>query len=211
MPTLLRKLKKTGFFIALVLLLQNAAAQTGEIKGSVRDREGKSVVSANLALKGTTYGAMTDGNGTYHFTNIPAGNYTIVFSNVGYKQFSKKINIKEEEVLQLDIEAETDVSQLQTMEVTGRKETSYKNDKSFSASKIEMAIKDIPQSISTVTRELPAYVVFNGGIYYQVKRLQLSVNLNNLADKKYISGGYNYERNFPGAPRNFLLNVGYTF
>ncbi len=61
------------------------------------------------------------------------------------------------------------------------------------------------------TLQLPAYVVFNGALYYQVKRLQLSVNLNNLADKKYISGGYNYERNFPGAPRNFLLNVGYTF
>jgi iron complex outermembrane recepter protein len=61
------------------------------------------------------------------------------------------------------------------------------------------------------TLQLPAYVVFNGALYYQVKRMQLSVNLNNLADKKYISGGYNYERNFPGAPRNFLLNVGYTF
>jgi iron complex outermembrane receptor protein len=154
MPTLLHQLKKTGFFIALVLFLQNAAAQTGEIKGNVRDKEGKSVISANLALKGTTYGATTDGNGTYQFTNIPAGNYTIVFSNVGYKPFSKKISIKAAEVVQLDIEAETDVSQLQTVEVTGRKETSYKNDKSFSASKIEMAIKDIPQSISTVTKEL---------------------------------------------------------
>lgn len=44
--------------------------------------------------------------------------------------------------------------QLQTVEVTGRKDNSYKNDRSFSATKIEMAVKDVPQAISTVTKEL---------------------------------------------------------
>ncbi|WP_343306788.1 TonB-dependent siderophore receptor [Chitinophaga niabensis] len=44
--------------------------------------------------------------------------------------------------------------QLQTVEVTGRKDNSYKNERSFSATKIEMAVKDVPQAISTVTKEL---------------------------------------------------------
>lgn len=61
------------------------------------------------------------------------------------------------------------------------------------------------------TLQLPSYVIFNMAFYYQVKRLQLAVNLNNLANKKYITGGNDYVRNFPGAPRNFLINIGYAF
>lgn len=48
----------------------------------------------------------------------------------------------------------TKTRHLQTVEVTGRKENSYKNERSFSATKIEMAVKDVPQAISTVTKEL---------------------------------------------------------
>lgn len=59
--------------------------------------------------------------------------------------------------------------------------------------------------------ELPAYVIFNGSISYRVERFRLSANVYNLADRSYFVGGYNYARNFPGAPRNFMLNAGYTF
>ena len=44
--------------------------------------------------------------------------------------------------------------QLQTIEVTGRKETDYKNDLTFIGSKSATRLKDVPQSISYVTKEL---------------------------------------------------------
>ena len=43
---------------------------------------------------------------------------------------------------------------LQEVEVMRRKESSYKNESSFSCTKTEMRVKDIPQSISSVTKEL---------------------------------------------------------
>jgi iron complex outermembrane recepter protein len=58
---------------------------------------------------------------------------------------------------------------------------------------------------------LPAYVVFNGAAYYTVDKFRFSVNLNNLTDKTHFIGGYNFQRNFPGAPRNYLVGVAYTF
>ena len=45
-------------------------------------------------------------------------------------------------------------SNLREVEVTGIKERSYKNENSFSYTKTEMPVKDIPQSISSVTKEL---------------------------------------------------------
>jgi iron complex outermembrane receptor protein len=61
------------------------------------------------------------------------------------------------------------------------------------------------------TQTLPGYVVLNGGIYYKIDKFQFQVNLNNLANKTYWVGGYDYLRLFPGAPRNFMATVSYTF
>lgn len=61
------------------------------------------------------------------------------------------------------------------------------------------------------TLQLPSYIVFNTAAYYKVDRFTIGVNFNNIFDKKYLVGGYNYQRNFTGAPSNFLVNVGYTF
>ena len=45
-------------------------------------------------------------------------------------------------------------SQLQDVEISGRIAKSYKSDYSFFSTKTEAAFKDIPQTISTVTKEL---------------------------------------------------------
>lgn len=58
---------------------------------------------------------------------------------------------------------------------------------------------------------LPGYEVFNAAVYYNVNKFRLQLNLNNLFDKTYWVGGYDYIRLFPGAPRNWLTTVAYTF
>lgn len=59
--------------------------------------------------------------------------------------------------------------------------------------------------------ELPAYVVANAAVFYQIDHFRMAINVNNVFDKIYWVGGFNYARLFPGAPRNFMLSVGYTF
>lgn len=60
------------------------------------------------------------------------------------------------------------------------------------------------------TQTLPGYSVLNAAVYYRVNKFQLQVNMNNLFDKTYWVGGYDYLRLFPGAPRNYLASVAYT-
>lgn len=59
--------------------------------------------------------------------------------------------------------------------------------------------------------QLPAYVVCDAALYYTVDKFKLSANLNNVFNKTYWVGGYNFRRLFPGTPRNFLIGVAYTF
>ena len=58
---------------------------------------------------------------------------------------------------------------------------------------------------------LPSYVVFDAAAYYKLGSMQLSFNVNNIFNKTYWLGAYNYPRLFPGTPRNVLFTVKYTF
>jgi len=59
--------------------------------------------------------------------------------------------------------------------------------------------------------EIPAYTLFNAGLFYNIGKLQLQLNANNIGNKKHWVGGYDYLRLFPGQPENFMLTVGYSF
>ena len=51
----------------------------------------------------------------------------------------------------------------------------------------------------------------NAAVYYKLDKMSFSVNANNLFDKYYFVGGFDYTRAFPGSPRNFMTAIKYTF
>jgi iron complex outermembrane receptor protein len=61
------------------------------------------------------------------------------------------------------------------------------------------------------TQTLPGYVLVNAAVYYKVNKVQLQVNFNNVTNKTYWVGGYDYIRLFPGAPRSWQATISYTF
>lgn len=58
---------------------------------------------------------------------------------------------------------------------------------------------------------LPSYTTANAALYYHVNKLKLGMNINNIFDKYYFLGGFDYTRVFAGAPRNVMFTLGYTF
>jgi iron complex outermembrane receptor protein len=63
----------------------------------------------------------------------------------------------------------------------------------------------------TDTQTLPGYTLFNGALYYSINKFKIQVNANNILNKRYWVGGYDFIRLFPGAPSNWLLTLGYSF
>ena len=59
--------------------------------------------------------------------------------------------------------------------------------------------------------KFPSYTIADLGVTYEVDKFVLRLTVNNVLDKTHWVGGYSYHRMFPGAPRNYLLSVGYTF
>ena len=58
---------------------------------------------------------------------------------------------------------------------------------------------------------IPGYVVTDMALYYHVNKFLLQLNMNNILNKTYWVGGYDYIRLFPGEPHNWLLTFGYSF
>lgn len=57
----------------------------------------------------------------------------------------------------------------------------------------------------------PSYGLFDAAVYYSLNKVQIQLNVNNLFNKTHWVGGYDFIRAFPGAPRNVMTTVSYTF
>ncbi len=74
-----------AFSILLVLMAASASAQeTGTISGQVVDDEGRPVISATVVGASIGLAAMTGEDGTFLFSNVPAGVYTLEVSGEGF-------------------------------------------------------------------------------------------------------------------------------
>ena len=129
-------------------------AQTSVIKGQIKSGEGEPVELINLILKGTGKGTVSSEKGEFEFTGLASGSYQLIGTGIGFKQITRQISIAENEVFTIDLIAVADARELQTVEITGRRETTYKNDLSFIGSKTATPIKEVPQSISYITKEV---------------------------------------------------------
>ncbi len=98
-------------------------AQSGVIRGFVYDNKtGEPVIFTNVVLKGTSLGSTTDQNGFYSITKIPAGDYTIQVSYLGYQTLEEAISVEDDDILTQKIYLKEQNVQLETFEVSAEKE-----------------------------------------------------------------------------------------
>ena len=55
-----------------------------------------SITRCNVYLEGTNFGGITDSGGKVYLSNLPAGNYKLVVSYIGYENQEKDISIDAE-------------------------------------------------------------------------------------------------------------------
>jgi iron complex outermembrane receptor protein len=58
---------------------------------------------------------------------------------------------------------------------------------------------------------LRGYFVVNTGLHYTRNHFTIAVNWNNIGNERYWVGAYNLVNKWPGAPRNAMVRVGYSF
>lgn len=82
----------------------------GIIKGSVMDkRSGQPLPLVNIVLEGTALGVATGADGSYIITDIPAGEYNLTVSMMGYKKLIQKVEVFVDQISTINFELEEEI------------------------------------------------------------------------------------------------------
>ncbi|MDY5921867.1 MAG: TonB-dependent receptor [Candidatus Onthomorpha sp.] len=120
---MMTQIKRLFTFVALILLSVAGVAQTGSVKGFVYDKtSGEPVAFTNVTVENTTIGVVTDVNGYFVLTKLKAGNHTLNIGSIGYETVRYPITIKKGEVLSIKVDISPSMTELSTVEISGKKE-----------------------------------------------------------------------------------------
>lgn len=149
-------------FLSLSILAQNAT-----VRGFVYDAEnGEPIIFTNVYLKGTAFGTTTDVNGYYSISKIPAGDYALTISYLGYDTLSEKISLTANQIITKKLYLTKGMVNLNVVEISAESQEA-KTEVQMSVQKITPKdMKQIPTiggtaDIAQYLQVLPG-VVFTG-------------------------------------------------
>lgn len=140
-----------------ICTLGSLFAQT-TVKGTIRTTSDESVIGAYVSLTQgeSTNQTVSDNEGNFTLIIAKGGtdqNYILEIRALGFETLTKELRADELNT-PLQIVLTYSQTELQTVEITGRVSKDYNSDYSFSATKIAIKNKELPQAISTITKEL---------------------------------------------------------
>ena len=103
------------FFASMV---QAAMAQTATVSGKII-AEGEPVEFASVSLVGTSFCVSADSLGVYKITNLPAGNYTMRVTCIGFEKAQKTVTLQNGEKLTLNFDLTNYANNLNEVVITG--------------------------------------------------------------------------------------------
>ena len=113
--------------LTLVLLLTVSLFSQTRIDGRIVDKStSEPLVGVNVFFSKTTWGATTDDNGFYTLTNIPAGQYELVVSMIGYEVEREQMIIKSDERFTLNFRLQSRAILMSEINVTAKTDKVWK-------------------------------------------------------------------------------------
>ncbi|HEX8656391.1 MAG TPA: TonB-dependent receptor, partial [Hymenobacter sp.] len=148
---MLRLLLFVGLLCPFLSFSQGSA---GHLDGHITGPGGRGLEGVSVLESTGRFSALSGADG--HFSlDLPLGEYTLITRSLSYQEQRRTVELSAEQpTLTVDFGLQPTTNALQEVEVLGRKETTYKSAYSFVGTKTASNPKDVPQSISTVTKEL---------------------------------------------------------
>ncbi|MEM8940417.1 MAG: TonB-dependent receptor, partial [Bacteroidota bacterium] len=143
-------------FLLLFIGLKTYSLAQFQVRGKVLDQNGEALLGVTVSVSGEsqTEGVITDSDGNFNISLNNKGEYEVQLRFLGFKPIIQSLQISDNEIYDLgEIQLEEDKILLQSVEVIGRSRDDYNSDYSFSASKVAIKNREMPQAISSVTKE----------------------------------------------------------
>jgi hypothetical protein len=162
----------------MLLLCPILSWSQATVKGFIRSKDtGEPVMFASVTLEGSSYGVMTDIEGFYSLSRIPAGSYKLVVSSMEYEGATEQVELVDGKIITRNLLLEAKVIQLGSAEVNA--------DRQEQTTKVNMSIETIRPSD---LKKIPSF----GGSPDLVQALQVLPGFISTGDQGgqlYIRGG----------------------
>src|SRR4051812_18161780 len=140
--------------IGLAIILLGSVQLFGQqciLKGRLVTNDGNAAADVNVIIKEIKRGAISADDGSFKFTNVPAGLYTLIISSIGLQTVQKSLYCGPNQVCELNFTLHENQNELREVTVTGSKGL---NEKIITAGKIPIDPMDLPQSITVIGRSI---------------------------------------------------------
>lgn len=148
---------KTLFFFLGFLFIVNLsvfAQQNSTFKGKVYDNNNRILVGATVFIEQLGIGDDTDWDGNFEIDRVPAGQYKVVVSYVGFESIEREIEFQEGMTKEINFRLLPDRNILSEIEVFGaRRERPEKMD---ALTRIPLRLDEQVQSISVISHKMIA-------------------------------------------------------
>lgn len=129
-------MKKITFCFVLVLFATLVSAQNFVVTGRVVETDGSPIVGANVYMKNTTQGAVTDVNGEFRIEDVARGVHIFAASYIGFNGEEQLVDVQKDIVLNFTLKAGV---LLEGLVVTAQKR--------------EQSIKEIPTALTSISAD----------------------------------------------------------
>jgi hypothetical protein len=156
-------------FLALICFgaVETLHAQDATIRGFIYEKEtGEPIIFTNVYLYQTSFGAASDVNGYFAITKIPAGEYTLMVTYLGYDTLREQISLKADEIISKNLYLEKNSVMLGTVSISAEREAARTETQTSIVKVTPLQIKQIPTvggqaDIAQYLQVLPG-VIFTG-------------------------------------------------
>lgn len=190
-------MKKTILFVLLFSVSFISFAQTAGISGQIVDENDQPLEGVTVFLQSTTHHTITNADGYYSLSRIAAGSYTIAVSFTGKEAVKQNITVAEGKNLALSLQLNRSQNILSEVLVTGIRNRRYAQTTSDFASRSNTNLRDIPQSIQVI----PKQVLAEQNVYRLSDVFKDVAGITEQSDFNYVN-----MRGFLTSSANFMIN-----
>ncbi len=115
----MKSLKNSLFTFLFISTSVLSVAQTSTVKGTVTFSDKKNAEFVNIYVRGTSIGTTSKKDGSFELENVPVGKQIIVASFIGFEKQKKVLDVKENEVYNLNFVLKEETNIMNDVVVTG--------------------------------------------------------------------------------------------
>jgi iron complex outermembrane receptor protein len=188
-------LQKFTFFILflsinIISVKAEDDSNNGKISGFVKTSDGKPASSVNVAIKGLNKSTTTIDDGSFTFTNVKPGTYTLIATYVGAKSEEQTVKVNTKQTARVTFILNESSAQLNEVVVSSTKTI---NSKKLTIGKMNVSPMDLPQSVTVIGRD----------VLDQQQSLRLSDVIRNVNGVYLYSARGNTQETFAARGYNF--------